>query len=153
MSKFERGPANLQKKAKYTKDKKLNAKLKKLDRQYKDATQSALRTDLLLQEEAGFIEAEGMEKTFKFKQDDIVEAVDVTMAQKRFDLKLEELGPYTLDYTRNGRGLLIAGKKGHVAQMDWRTGNLDCELFLNETRSWTNLKRLVSDWLEQRLFY
>lgn len=133
ISKYERGTAKQQRKAKYTKDKKLNAGLKKIDRQYKEATRSAAGTELLLQEEAGFLEAEGMEKTFKFKQDEIVEAVDVSMGAKKFDLKLEEFGPYTIDYSRNGRGLLLAGKKGHVASIDWRTGNLDCELHLNET--------------------
>jgi len=87
-----------------------------------------------LQEEAGFLEAEEpMERTYKFKQDDIVEAVDVGAANKKFDLSLPEFGPYTLDYSRNGRELLIGGRKGHVASIDWRTGKLDCELHLNET--------------------
>ena len=71
----------MQKKARYTKDRKLNANLKKLDRQYKDATASALSTDLLVQDEAGFLDAEGMEKTYKFTQDEIATAVDVTTAQ------------------------------------------------------------------------
>jgi len=47
--------------------------------------------------------AEGMEKTYKFKQRDIVKNVDISSAQKSFDLKLEELGPYRVNYTRNGR--------------------------------------------------
>lgn len=37
------------------------------------------------------------------------------------------------DYTRNGRDLLLAGRKGHVATMDWRDGKLGCELQLGET--------------------
>lgn len=132
--KFERGGSKQQRKAKYTKDKKLNAGLKKVDRQYKEAVMSAAGTDMLLQEEAGFLEAEEpMERTYKFKQDDIVEAVDVGAANKKFDLSLPEFGPYTLDYSRNGRELLIGGRKGHVASIDWRTGKLDCELHLNET--------------------
>jgi hypothetical protein len=32
-----------------------------------------------------------------------------------------------------GRDLLLAGRKGHVATMDWREGKLGCELQLNET--------------------
>ena len=132
--KFERGGSKQQRKAKYTKDKKLNAGLKKVDRQYKEAVRSAAGTDMLLQEEAGFLEAEDpMERTYKFKQDDIVEAVDVGAANKKFELSLPEFGPYTLDYSRNGRELLIGGRKGHVASVDWRTGKLDCELHLNET--------------------
>lgn len=35
-------------------------------------------------------------------QEDLVEAVDVTTAQKAFDLQLPELGPYSVDYTSNG---------------------------------------------------
>ena len=34
-----------------------------------------------------------------------------------FDLALPNFGPYTLDYSRNGRHLLIAGTKGHIATM------------------------------------
>lgn len=51
--------AGLYKKSKrHTKDKKLNSKLQRIDRQYKEAIQSAAGTDLLLQEEQGFLEAE-----------------------------------------------------------------------------------------------
>lgn len=107
--------------------------IKLLDEQYKEAVEAASKTDILLQEEVGFLEAEGMEKTFRFKQDEIVKAVDISTANKRFELNLKEFGPYTIDYTRNGRDLLIAGKKGHVASFDWRLGRLDCELHLNET--------------------
>lgn len=130
--KFER---DAKRKKQYSKrDKKLNAGLKKIDKQYKEALRSAAGTELLLQEEAGFLEAEGpMERTFKFKQDDIKEAVDQGTASKKFQLKLPDYGPYQLDFTRNGRDLLIGGRKGHVASMNWRTGKLDCELNLNET--------------------
>ena len=41
-----------------------------------------------------------------------------------FDIKLDELGPYTIDYTRNGRHVLLGGRKGHVASFDWKTGAL-----------------------------
>ncbi|ODV94337.1 hypothetical protein PACTADRAFT_51197 [Pachysolen tannophilus NRRL Y-2460] len=134
-SKYERQAPELKKnkKSKYTKDKKLNANLKKLDSQYRDAVKSAENTDILLQEDAGFLEAEGMEKTFKFRQSEIRDSVDVSTANKNFELKLDQFGPYTLDYSRNGRDLLIGGKKGHIASIDWRSGNLDCELHLNET--------------------
>jgi U3 small nucleolar RNA-associated protein 7 len=134
MNKYERGGAKAQKKAKWTKDKKLNAGLKKVDRQYKEALRSAAGTDLLLQEEQGFLEADGpMEKTFKFKQQEIEQVVDSSTANKKFELSLPEFGPYTIDYSRNGRILLLAGRKGHVASIDWRKGDIACELHLNET--------------------
>lgn len=129
-SKYER---DKNRKKIYSRDKKVNAGIKKVDKQYKDAVASAAGTEMLLQEEVGFLEAEGMEKTFKFKQDDIKEAVDSSTAKKAFQLKLPDYGPYQLDFSRNGRELLIGGRKGHVASMDWRTGKLDCELHLNET--------------------
>lgn len=134
ITKYERGGEKAQRKARYTKDKKLYSGLKKVDKQYKEALLSAAGTDLLLQEDGGFLEADGpMERTYKFKQDDIEQVVDESMKNKKFDLKLTEFGPYTIDYTRNGRNLLIGGKKGHVASIDWRKGTIDCELHLNET--------------------
>jgi len=38
-----------------------------------------------------------------------------------------------VDYTRNGRHLLIAGRKGHIAAMDWREGKLHSEIQVKET--------------------
>lgn len=133
-SKYERDKGKFPKKLSKAKNRKNAQGMKKVDNEYKEFVNSAAATDMLLQEEAGFLEADGpMEKTMKFKQDDIADAVDVSTSNKKFDLQLPEFGPYTLDYSRNGRKLLIGGKKGHVAAMDWRLGKLDCELFLNET--------------------
>jgi len=74
-----------------------------------------------------------MEKTFKFKQEDIVKNVDISSAQKHFDLKFDQFGPYSLNYSRNGRHLLIGGKKGHIGAFDWQSGKLSCEIHLGET--------------------
>src|SRR5699024_14555 len=74
-----------------------------------------------------------LEKTYKVRQDEIKRDIGVETAKKGFELKLEDMGPYTCDYTRNGRKLLLAGRKGHVATMDWRGGKLGCELQLGET--------------------
>lgn len=111
----------------------LGSKLRELDEEHKSALKSAESTKALLTEDAGYMEAEGMERTYKFSQDDIIKEVDASTARKRFRLKLDQYGPYTLEYTRNGRELLIGGRKGHVAAFDWQLGKLDCELFLNET--------------------
>lgn len=133
-TKFERDRGKFPKKVLKAKSRKIYNGVKKTDQQYNDFVRTAAETDMLLQEEAGFLEADGpMEKTLKFKQDDIAKAVDTSTANKKFELKLDEYGPYNIDYSRNGRKLLLAGRKGHVASIDWRLGTLDCELFLNET--------------------
>ena len=49
-----------------------------------------------------------------------------------FKLDLD-LGPYCLDYTRNGRQLIIGGRKGHIGTFDWQTGKLGCEIQVQET--------------------
>ncbi|CAR27102.1 hypothetical protein ZYGR_0I03750 [Zygosaccharomyces rouxii] len=133
-NKFERPINNVSKTKKRSKDKKLKAGLKRIDDQYKDAVSSAAATEYLLPESTGFLEAEDeMEKTFKVRQSDIRDSVDVTTANKALDLSLKEFGPYSVDYSRNGTHLLISGRKGHVASMDWRKGQLRAELNLNET--------------------
>lgn len=63
-------------------DKKLKAKLTHQEKQTRDAARAAARAELLLQEEAGYLEAEGMEKTFKFRQDKIFSSLDVNTASK-----------------------------------------------------------------------
>ncbi|KAG5983692.1 hypothetical protein E4U55_007441 [Claviceps digitariae] len=119
---------------KQIKDKKLRRNLKQLESKYQDATLKAKDAEILLENTGGFLEAEGdLEKTYKVRQDAIVSEVGVATAKKRFDLKLDALGPYICDFSRNGRELLLAGRKGHVATMDWRAGKLGCEIQLGET--------------------
>ncbi|CAD6505041.1 BgTH12-00540 [Blumeria graminis f. sp. triticale] len=116
------------------KDRKLRGNLKALEDKHKTATLQAKDAEILLENEAGFLQPENeMERTYKVRQDEIQAEVAVETAKKKFDLKLDALGPYVFDYTRNGRELLLAGRKGHVATMDWREGRLGCELQLGET--------------------
>lgn len=35
-----------------------------------------------------------------------------------FELSLPQLGPYAVDFTKNGRFMLLGGRKGHLALMD-----------------------------------
>lgn len=115
-------------------DKKLRRNLKALESKYQEAAVQAKDAEILLENTGGFLEAETeLERTYKVRQDDITRDVAVETAQKRFDLTLDALGPYSFDYTRNGRELLLGGRKGHVATMDWREGKLGCELQLGET--------------------
>ena len=116
------------------KDKKLRSNLKSLENKYKDATLKAKDVEILLENESGFLDPEReLERTYKVRQDELRSDLAVETAKKGFELKLEGLGPYIVDYTRNGRSLLLAGRKGHVSTMDWRGGTLGCELQLQES--------------------
>ena len=99
-----------------------------------------------------FIETEGLEKTYKLKQADVAKIVDEQTSKKVltikvwesspsffpflpqfFTLDLDKFGPYKIDFQNNGRHLLIGGRKGHIAMMDWLTRKLYSEIFVNET--------------------
>ncbi|KAJ3343326.1 Small subunit (SSU) processome component, partial [Kappamyces sp. JEL0680] len=83
--------------------------------------------------DAGYLEGEGMERTWKFSQEALKKELDIGTAKKMFDLRLDDFGPYSIDYTRNGRHLLLGGLKGHIAAFDWQQGKLACELHVRET--------------------
>ncbi|CAN0029772.1 unnamed protein product, partial [Sphacelaria rigidula] len=115
------------------KDRKLKRGLTRTERKFEDAAHSAAVAELLLPEEAGYLEAEGMEETFKFSQNEIKQAVDVNTAREIFDLSLPDLGPYAIDYTKNGRFLLLGGRKGHLALLDALRMDVQMEIQLGET--------------------
>ena len=116
------------------KDRKLRANLKALESRYRDATLKAKDVEILLENTSGYLQPETeLERTYKIRQDELKADVAIETAKKGFELKLEGLGPYAADYSRNGRDLLLWGRKGHVATMDWREGKLGCELQLGET--------------------
>lgn len=102
--------------------------------------------DLLKTETSGHLEAEGVEKTYRFSQDQLTQEIPMQSAKKRFDLKLTDGGAYNVDYTRDGRFLLLAGKRGHVAAMEWERGRLRCELNLGE-------KVRDAKWLQNESFF
>lgn len=128
------GRSNGKIKIKDIKDKKLRSEIRRQEQRRRDAALKAHDAEILLEHQSGFLEPETeLERTYKIRQEDIYDDVAVETAKKGFELKLTDLGPYVTDYTRNGRELLLAGRKGHVATMDWRDGKLGCELQLGET--------------------
>ncbi|VDM63172.1 unnamed protein product [Angiostrongylus costaricensis] len=90
------------------------------------------RAEILNKEEEGFIEGEDGEPTYAIKQREVADAVDLGNANKYFELHLENYGPYRVSYTDNGRHLLLGGKKGHIAALDWQTKTLHCEINVME---------------------
>jgi U3 small nucleolar RNA-associated protein 7 len=55
---------------------------------YGEAAYNAARSEMLLPEEHGYLEVEGMEKTYKITQQQLRKEVDITTAQKVFTQKL-----------------------------------------------------------------
>ncbi|XP_062515395.1 uncharacterized protein LOC134190874 [Corticium candelabrum] len=117
----------------FVRDRKLRSQLKRSEEKRELAATRAAKAEVLLVEEAGYLEADGLEKTYKFTQKEIANAVDIGSAQKQFDLHLDKSGPYRLSYTINGRYLLIGGKMGHIATINWATKKLGCEVHVGET--------------------
>ncbi|XP_055788056.1 WD repeat-containing protein 46 [Salvelinus fontinalis] len=91
------------------------------------------RYDLMLPEDAGFLEGDKDEDTCTISQDDIADAVDITAGAKYFSLTLSQFGPYRLDYSKTGRHLLLGGRRGHVTCLDWQSKQLMCEMNVMET--------------------
>ena len=96
------------------------------------ATSAALFEKWLLPHTPGAIVAEGYERTFRFKQADIAAAVDVNAQRKAFDLELPTLGPYAVDFTPNGRDLVLGGRRGHLAMVRWGSYRLVAEEHVKE---------------------
>lgn len=87
-------------------DKKLRAKVAKQDVTAKRAKIERQEVDEWLNTGlAGGIEVDedAGERTWRVRQHDIVEEVGVGSGVKKFDLKMEGMGSYKVDYTRNGR--------------------------------------------------
>lgn len=107
-------------------------KLESKEKKISEGVELAARREIVTSEAEGFLQPDEGEVTTQFKQCDILNSVDAISASKRFDLDLKEFGPYRMSYIRNGRHLLLGGRKGHIAALDWITKKLLCELNVME---------------------
>ncbi|XP_077645046.1 WD repeat-containing protein 46, partial [Lonchura striata] len=113
----------------------------------KSAAEKAARWEKLLPEEPGFLEAEPGQEPARIPQSEIVRNVDIGSGAKRFELRLEQFGPYRLDYDRTGRYLLLGGRRGHVAALDWAQRRLLSEFSVGEPVSdlrWLHSESLLA---------
>ncbi|XP_005095274.1 WD repeat-containing protein 46 [Aplysia californica] len=114
----------------YAKTKFHTQKIQAQEEVFETVAEKSARSELLCTEEAGELEGEN---TFQISQHEIKASADEATQQKIFDLRLDQFGPYRMDYTRNGRHLLLGGAKGHVAAFDWQSKKLHCEINVMET--------------------
>ncbi|XP_031106031.1 probable U3 small nucleolar RNA-associated protein 7 [Ipomoea triloba] len=131
VKKYLRGePINLE----VLQDKKLKGQLAVREELYGRSAKAAAKAEKwLMPSEAGYLEPEGIEKTWRIKQEAIAREVDILSSRNQYDIVLPDLGPYTLDFTSSGRYMALAGRKGHLAIVDMKNLNLIKELQVRET--------------------
>jgi U3 small nucleolar RNA-associated protein 7 len=131
LKKYARG--SLQFNTSKIKSKARRSKLEQTNENIKEAAINAAAAEILLPAEAGYIELDDANmKVFKLKQREIVENVDMNTAKNAFDLQLHDFAPYMVDYTRNGRHLLMGGRRGHIVTFDCHKLTLGTEIQLQE---------------------
>lgn len=115
------------------KDKKLKGQLIVREDLYEKSAKAAAKAEKwLMPSEGGYLEAEGIEKTWRIKQEAIAREVDILSSKKQYDIVLPELGPYKLDFISSGQYMAVAGRKGHLAIVDMKTMGLIKEFQVRE---------------------
>ncbi|KAF3605029.1 hypothetical protein DY000_02050971 [Brassica cretica] len=111
------------------KDKKLKTQLASREKLYGKSAKAAAKIEKwLLPASAGYLETDGLEKTWRVKQTDIAKEVDILSSRNQYDIVLPDFGPYKLDFTASGRHMLAGGRKGHLALVDMMSMNLIKEI-------------------------
>ncbi|KAF8106611.1 hypothetical protein N665_0137s0062 [Sinapis alba] len=116
------------------KDKKLKTQLASREKLYGKSAKAAAKIEKwLLPASAGYLETDGLEKTWRIKQTDIAKEVDILSSRNQYDIVLPDFGPYKIDFTASGRHMLAGGRKGHLALVDMMNMNLIKEIQVRET--------------------
>eukprot|EP01064_Diplonema_japonicum_P005365 TRINITY_DN13609_c0_g1_i1.p1 TRINITY_DN13609_c0_g1~~TRINITY_DN13609_c0_g1_i1.p1 ORF type:complete len:616 (+),score=197.26 TRINITY_DN13609_c0_g1_i1:38-1885(+) len=111
----------------------LKKTLRNAKRMKEAAVRSAAKSEMVHNtEEAGFLELDDGEQGRDISQKQIVGGVDVQTKRKRFDIRLDKLGPYTHAYSPNGNMLVLAGEKGHLSTFHWKNFRLFGEVQLRD---------------------
>lgn len=145
MKKYSRGAWKIKQRNIQTKF--FKHKVSRQEKNFNYAIKQSARAEILLNEDDGYLVPDEGEESTEITQDDIKQNVDITSATKSFKLNLQEFGPYKINYTRNGRHLLMAGKKGHIAALDWVSKKLSCEFSVMEEIhdiKWLHLETLFA---------
>jgi U3 small nucleolar RNA-associated protein 7 len=130
LSKYSRGSVNF--KAPKSAPKRLRLTMEETQNRIVEAATATGLAEVLLPQDAGFIQMDHGVKTFKLKQKDLKKEVDLNTSRNIMDLYLTKFGPYKASYSRNGRHMLFSGAKGHVASMDCQRSSVGMELQLEE---------------------
>lgn len=131
LRRYSRGDGNA---SKGVKKHRLKVNIKRTEKKISLAEKRAAQAERLLPTEPGGLEAEGeMEKTVRFSQHQIASALDLQSQAKSYNMKLEKLGPYRASYSADGQHLLLGGRKGHIAVVQWNGCRIRHEIQLGET--------------------
>ena len=108
-----------------------------LDKKYNDKMNRKIKIEKIIKENNklnykyldnepdGYIIPENEnEKTLKYSQDYLKSVLPKYNSDNIFDLELPEYGAFNIDYTKNGKYLLMGGEKGNISIMDWKEKNL-----------------------------
>ncbi|ORC89230.1 U3 small nucleolar RNA-associated protein 7 [Trypanosoma theileri] len=111
-----------------------NAEVRKREEVQRQAPKRVARVNLFTKMEKPNtgLELDDREVADRVTQDDIMDAVDLQTQQKKYELILDKLGPYKVDFTINGTHLLLAGFRGHVANIRWKDFALNGETQLKD---------------------
>ncbi len=101
LKKYARGSVDYN--VKNVKFKALRKTLLEDNERMKESASKTAVTEVLLPGESGFIETDRNEKIYKLKQRDVFPHIDMNSAKNAFEFQLQNFGPYSVDYTRNGR--------------------------------------------------
>lgn len=119
-------------------DRKLKARLNSQKALAAQRNTQLADAEFLLPNVPGLIEAtDPLERTWRVTQNELVgsEGVGLEARAGRKEIVLDEsgTGAYRLRWTRNGRHLAIASRRGFIASIDWMAGKVTKEIRVGET--------------------